>query len=82
MCSSDLIVDPAGPEFMKLAILSRALATGAEPAEQRPEYAELQARIARLFELTEQDFAHILETFPLIPREVRSASLARFIDLP
>ncbi len=45
------------------------------------EYVELQALAARLYGLTDADFAHILGTFPLIPIEVRDAALARFRGL-
>ena len=72
------VVTALDPDFAKLAELSRALARSPGPAEPRPEYAELQARTARLFRITAEDFEHILSTFPLIPLEVRSAALRRF----
>lgn len=37
-----------------------------------------QARCARLYGLDARDFAHVLETFPLIEREVRDAALDAF----
>ena len=75
------IVNPRDAEFTTLAGLSRALAGTIEPTEQMPEYAEFQARVARLYELTTDDFAHVLGTFPLIPSEVRSAALVDFTRL-
>jgi len=47
-------------------------------AEQQPEYAELQAIVARLYGLEEADFRHVLSTFPLIPGEVKANTVARF----
>ena len=74
-------VDSAHPARSRLAALSRALARGGTPTERMPEYAELQALVACLYELTETDFAHVLGTFPLIPGDVRSAALQRFSNL-
>ena len=46
-----------------------------------PEYARVQALVAHLYGLSEQDFEHILETFPLIPAEVKERALRNFRDL-
>jgi Eco57I restriction-modification methylase len=67
--------------FGRLASLSRTLAHGRRPAEQMPEYAELQALVARLYRLSEADFEHVLRTFPLIPLEVREGALRVFREL-
>ena len=75
------VVNPLDPDFTRLAHLSRTLAHSPDPAEQRPEYAELQARTARLFGINKEDFKHILATFPLIPEEIRSAALTYFTRL-
>jgi hypothetical protein len=44
-------------------------------------YARLNARVARMYQLSVEELEHVLETFPLIPREdrtrVRDAFLAR-----
>ena len=74
-------LDPLDPDFTKIADLSRTLARSAYPAEPLPEYAELQARTARLFGIGGEDFEHILATFPLIPQEIRSAALIQFHNL-
>jgi len=74
-------VNPLDPDFARLADLSRRLARSAAPAEGLPEYAELQALAARLFGINEDDFAHILSTFPLISSDVRSAALTQFTRL-
>ena len=50
-------------------------------AEQQPEYAELQAIVARLYGLSQTDFRHVLSTFPLMPDDVRALCLARFNNL-
>ncbi|MBM3820266.1 MAG: hypothetical protein FJW14_14785 [Acidimicrobiia bacterium] len=72
------VAGPGDPTFMRLAHLSRALADGPERAELMPAYAELQALAARLYGLSEHDFAHVLATFPLVAAETRSAALAAF----
>jgi hypothetical protein len=75
------VVDPLDPAFTRLADISRTLARSTGPAEQLPEYAELQARAAHLFAVSTEDFEHILSTFPLIPQEVRTAALTHFTRL-
>lgn len=69
------------PAFARLAALSRALTDGRGPVEQMPQYAELQALVARLYGLTDTDFEHVLATFPLIPAEVRAKALLEFRGL-
>jgi hypothetical protein len=46
-----------------------------------PEYARVQALVAHLYGLGEQEFEHILETFPLLPADVKERALASFRDL-
>lgn len=72
------VIEPADPSFASLAQLSRALMEGRSPAETMAEYVELQALAARLYDLDEDDFAHVLTTFPLIPADVKAATLAAF----
>jgi len=43
--------------------------------------AEIDARVARLYDLTEPEFAHILSTFPLVAEETKQAALAEFRKL-
>jgi hypothetical protein len=66
------------PVFLRLARLSRRLAESHAPVESMGEYAELQAPVARLYGLNQADFEHILGTFPLIPTEVKEATLREF----
>lgn len=40
--------------------------------------AELDARIAHLYGLTEEEFTHILSTFPLVKQDIKDATLAQF----
>jgi hypothetical protein len=67
--------------FRRLARLAQTLGRGHSPAEQMPEYPALQAHVARLYGLGEEDFEHILRTFPLIPEEVKSRALLGFRNL-
>jgi hypothetical protein len=48
------------------------------PQERARLRAELDGMIARLYGLTEEEFAHILAAFPLVSREVKEAALAEF----
>jgi hypothetical protein len=43
-------------------------------------FARLNATVAELYQLSAEEFAHILETFPLIPHEERALALAAFIE--
>ncbi len=49
-----------------------------DPAVRAKLRAELDAIIAHLYGLTEEEFAHILSTFPLVPQESKDAALAEF----
>ena len=42
------------------------------------EYAQVQALVARLYGLDEEDLAHVLATFPLIPDEIKEGILREF----
>ena len=44
----------------------------------RSEFGKCSALIAHIYGLTEQEFAHILSTFPLVPQETKDAALAEF----
>jgi hypothetical protein len=67
--------------FRQLASLSRMLSAGTSAAEDAPQYAELQAIVATLYHLTSSEFAHILDTFPLVPTETRSRVFTQFNSL-
>ena len=46
-----------------------------DPAERARLRAELDGRVAHLYGLTEDEFAHILRTFPLVAQPVKDAAL-------
>lgn len=71
------VVRPGAPAFDRLHALAAAIARSSTPVEEMEEYAELQSIAARLYGLTADDFAHVLETFPLVPRQTKFRSLAR-----
>jgi hypothetical protein len=60
----------------EIAALARLLARRPD----RVAFARLNARVAQLYQLSPQEFEHILETFPLIPREERDAALTLFVQ--
>lgn len=49
-----------------------------DPAERARLRAELDGLVAHLYDLTEEEFAHILTTFPLVPEPVKTAALQQF----
>jgi hypothetical protein len=69
---------PGDGEHARLARLARTLEHGPDAIDDMPEYAELQARVARLYGLAREDFAHVLDTFPLVPAATRAAALTWF----
>lgn len=72
------------PEFDELAreVGLRGHEDGAtDPAERAQLRAELDALVARLYGLTEDEFAHILATFPLVPDKVKADALTAFLAL-
>ena len=65
-------------EFQTIVSAASRLARGrGEPDE----HARLQACAAQLYGLNRRQFAHVLETFPLVSVEERSAALAAFYDI-
>jgi hypothetical protein len=71
------------PEFDTLAkeVGMKSHKEGAtDPAERAKLRAELDGLIAHLYGLTDDEFAHILKTFPLVPEPVRSAALDAYRD--
>ena len=69
------------PEFDHLA-RAVGLKDHTEGARDAPERARLRAEldglVARLYGLTEGEFAHVLSTFPLVGRGARGAALGEF----
>jgi N-6 DNA Methylase/Eco57I restriction-modification methylase len=64
--------------FHRIVLLGRDLSL---PSPHLDAYAELQAHAARLYGLDEADFAYVLETFPLVARDVRHASARAMVRL-
>jgi type I restriction-modification system DNA methylase subunit len=52
-----------------------------DPAARAKLRAELDGLIAHLYGLTEEEFAHILSTFPLVPDAPKAAALTAFRDV-
>jgi Schlafen, AlbA_2/Eco57I restriction-modification methylase len=51
------------------------------PIERAKLRAEIDAMVAHLYRLTEDEFAHILATFPLVAEETKQAALDEFIRM-
>jgi hypothetical protein len=68
----------ASAPFAALAALGRRAGQGEADAQ---DHARLQAIVARLYRLTAPDFAHILDTFPLVAPEERRRALDRFVSM-
>ncbi len=66
------------PLFPRLASLAGSLMASTSSVEEMPEYAELQAIAARLYGLTEDEFEHVLSTFPLVASNAKTSALSRF----
>jgi hypothetical protein len=65
------------PLRRRITALSLRLQRSAAP-EQSPEYARMQAAVARLYELTADEFAHVLATFPLCEALMRARAIEEF----
>ena len=69
------------PEFDDLAKevgLGSHKAGATDPAERARLRAELDGLVAHLYGLTEEEFAHILATFPVVEASVKDAALAAY----
>jgi len=49
-----------------------------DPEERANLRAELDAMVAHLYGLTEEEFAHVLSTFPLVDEKVKQAAMREF----
>ena len=63
--------DQAGGAYREIAGLARLLARRESPAH----LARLNALVAQLYELSADEFGHVLDTFPLVPAEDRALAL-------
>jgi hypothetical protein len=75
------LVRPGHALFARLRTLSEAITLAESPVENTGEYAQLQAVCAHLYGLKTSEFEHVLGTFPLIPGDVRAASIVAFNEL-
>jgi hypothetical protein len=60
--------------FVAIAATARQLARRHDPAA----LARLNAQLARLYQLSREEFEHVVGTFPLIPRDERDQALREF----
>jgi hypothetical protein len=60
--------------FDAIARLARDLARGDDPAA----LVRLNTQVARLYQLSRDEFRHVVDTFPLIPQEVRDRTVGEF----
>ena len=68
--------DGAPSACSEIAALARMLARNYDVGM----FAALNARIATMYQLSREEFEHVLSTFPLIPREERDQCLSAFIS--
>ena len=59
----------------RIAALARVLTRRPNAAA----LADLNARVAVIYQLTEEEFSHALGTFPLVPRDERNQAMAAFL---
>jgi hypothetical protein len=62
--------------FREIAALARVLSKRSDPAA----HAQLNARVAELYQLSAADFQHVLSTFPLVPGEERQRAFSVFSE--
>ena len=68
---------PTQEQIKTIAALSRRLAKSGL-TELSEDYTALNALAARLYSISADEYAHILDTFPLIPEPTRTACLSAF----
>lgn len=66
--------EAAPSAFKEIAALGRLLTTRVD----REAFATLNARVAALYQLSTEEFRHVLDTFPLVAAEERDASFRAF----
>jgi hypothetical protein len=65
------------PTFREVAAFGRCLGRRHDPHA----FARLNARVAELYGLSEQEFTHVLGTFPLVPRAERDLAASAYREL-
>ncbi len=76
LCCTASEFAPLWEEVMKSPWSSEVAAP--EPAERLKLRAEIDGLVAHLYDLTEEEFAHVLSTFPVVPQETKDAALAAY----
>jgi hypothetical protein len=71
------LAEEAGPAYEEAGSITRALSRRPEPALE----ARMNALVAKLYQLSEEEFAHVLRTFPLIAKEERDRAMSEFVEL-
>jgi hypothetical protein len=69
-------VDQAPGALRRIGAAARLLAR----RENAELFAALNAQVARVYQLSREEFAHVLSTFPLIPEKERTRALNIFLD--
>ena len=70
-------LDEGHAAFREIALLARCLSR--QPSIEVA--ARVQACVARLYELTPEEFDHVLATFPLVPAEERGLARRQFLRM-
>ena len=68
---------PHSPSFRRIAALARTLSRAPSPSSH-PAYARLQGEVARLYGVTDEEFARVLASFPLLPAETKEGAVEAF----
>jgi hypothetical protein len=72
---------PPAASPLRRAVVTLSLRLQRSPAPERsPEYAQLQAAIGHLYNLTPDEFRHVVSTFPLIDEAVREMAFLEFVN--
>jgi hypothetical protein len=67
--------DDVGAVYQEVGSIARALSRRDDSALE----ARLNAVIAKMYQLSVEEFAHVLSTFPLIPKEDRDRAMTEFM---
>ena len=68
--------DAAPGTFREVAALARLLSR----RDDANAVARLNARVAQLYQLSAEEFEHVLTTFPLVPKQARDEALKLFVQ--
>jgi hypothetical protein len=80
LASTTALLLGAGPEVAGLVAATTSVAAALDP-DAPASVAEIDALVARLYDLTIPEFQHILTTFPLVDESVKSQTLHTYREL-